>query len=241
MKLIIDIGNTFTKLALFNSDELIKEEKRYIKNIQQVEDFVKSYNIRSSILSTVTNHNLENDIINRYKTLLLKNETPIPIKSLYTTFETLGLDRIAAMVGANIKFPENDILVFDAGTCLTVDYINSDKIHQGGQIMPGIKMRYDSLHHFTTRLPNLSSDIKKEEGILGRNTESSIHLGVQQGIIQEIEYIIRYYKKENPDIVVMLTGGDCFFLEEALKSSIFVDPFLVLRGLNKILDYNENI
>ena len=162
------------------------------------------------------------------------------IKSLYSNIETLGKDRIAAMVGARIQFPEDDLLVFDAGTCLTVDYLDVQNIHHGGRIMPGIQMRYDSLNHFTSKLPQLYLESEQQE-LIGTDTESAIHSGVQQGVIAEISSIIQNYKKENPDIIVILTGGDCFFLEEALKNTIFVDSFLVLKGLNTILEYNEKI
>jgi type III pantothenate kinase len=127
--------------------------------------------------------------------------------------------------------------VFDAGTCLTIDFITKEKAYKGGRISPGIAMRYKALHQFTNQLPlcNYSS----ETVFMGYDTESSIISGVQQGILAEVREIINVYKKENKETIITVTGGDCFFFEKELKNSIFANPNLVLIGLNEILDYNE--
>ena len=155
----------------------------------------------------------------------------------YGTPETLGSDRIAVLIAATVKFPNQDVLIFDSGTCLTFDYITERSLYYGGRISPGLQMRFDALHQFTDKLPKLS--ISSETPTIGTDTDSSIISGVQSGIISEIETIITDYKKENPKINVIITGGDSIFLQRALKNSIFVDPFLALKGLNEILDYNE--
>ena len=240
MKLILDIGNTTTKAAIFSQKELINEIRLEELNLSDIESFVGSNKITSSIISCVNNEKKEmiNEISKVYNSFLFTYKSQIPINSLYSTPETLGLDRVAGVVGASILFPGKDILVFDLGTCLTIDYIDSKKQYYGGRISPGIKMRYDALHHFTNQLPKLS--YTENLDLLGTDTNSSIHSGIQRGFMNEISSTISYYKKENPDIIVVVTGGDSFFLDREFKSGIFVDPFLVLKGLNEILDYNEN-
>ncbi|MEE2953697.1 MAG: type III pantothenate kinase [Bacteroidota bacterium] len=240
MKLILDIGNTETKAAIFCKKELIGEIRLSKLNFSNIFSFVGDNKITSSILSSVKSNNIQitNKILETYSPIIFTCKTPIPVNSLYTTPETLGLDRIAAVVGASTLFPKKDILVFDLGTCLTIDYIDRNKNYYGGRISPGIKMRYNALHHFTDQLPNLS--YKRSEDVLGDNTHSAIHTGVQRGVMNEIMSTISYYRKENPEILVVVTGGDSFFLDSELKNSIFADPFLVLKGLNEILDYNEN-
>lgn len=240
MKLIIDIGNTNSKLALFKRKKLVKEFIGKNLIFEKVQEFTKSFMIRSSIISSVVEFNNEHqNIIQHYDSIILSSETPLPIKLIYENPETLGTDRIAVLVASVLEFPNQDILVFDIGTCLTFDYITAEATHLGGRISPGIQMRFDALHYFTDKLPRIvnSEDMPK----IGIDTKSSIISGVQQGLIAEIESIITYYKKENPKINVMITGGDSIFLQRELKSSIFVDPFLLFKGLNEILDYNNYV
>ena len=167
--------------------------------------------------------------------LLFNNKTPVPIESNYKS--EIGSDRLSAVIGANYLFPNKDIWVFDAGTCLTADFITKDKVHEGGRISPGIEMRYKSLHSFTSKLPSLS--LKPNSIFKGNNTNESIISGVQQGILAEVRALISDFRKYNNDFVVVFTGGNASFFEKELKSSIFADQFLVLKGLNEILDYNE--
>jgi type III pantothenate kinase len=160
-----------------------------------------------------------------------------PVNSKYISMESLGMDRLSAVIGAGCIFPKKNILVFDAGTCLTIDCLDSNMNYLGGRISPGLSMRFQALNNFTDKLPLLSSS--KGAKFIGNDTNSSIIAGVQNGIIAEVSNFISDYTKQNKDIIVVFTGGDCFFFEKELKISIFADPFLVLKGLNEILDFNE--
>ena len=100
-------------------------------------------------------------------------------------------------------------------------------------------MRYKSLHSFTSKLPSLS--LEPNSIFKGNNTNESIISGVQQGILAEVRALISDFRKYNNDFVVVFTGGNASFFEKELKSSIFADQFLVLKGLNEILDYNEKV
>ena len=236
LKLIIDIGNTRIKLALFNKKEIVRHNVVLDLSKESIDNFCKGDVITSSIVSTVRSlSNQENDFINSLECILLNKETALPIKSSYKSY--IGSDRISAVIGASYLFPDKDIWVFDAGTCLTIDFIDKEKKYHGGRITLGLKMRYTALNDYTSELPLLS--IKDSSSFKGDDTESSIISGVQQGIISEVRALISDYKQENNDFVVVFTGGDLSFFEKELKSSIFADPFLVLRGLNEILDYND--
>lgn len=200
--------------------------------------FGQNYKITSSILSSVKEINAEiSAIVEVYSAEVLSEKTPLPIINNYKTPLTLGKDRLAAVVGASVLYPGKDVLVFDAGTCLTIDFINSDKEYVGGRISPGIEMRYNALHTFTDKLPLIKSE--KNTLVLGNDTKTSIISGVQQGILAEVKTIISEYKSQNTDTVFVFTGGDSFYFEKELKNSIFANPNLVLIGLNEILDYNE--
>ncbi len=238
MKLIIDIGNTAVKIALFKDKELVSVGQFSNCTLKNINKFIKGRKISRAIISSVVALNegvLE--VLEVFDALLLDENTPLPIKNNYKTKNTLGKDRLAAVVGATTSYKGKDIVVFDAGTCLTVDFITADKCYVGGRISPGIAMRYKALSEFTNKLPHCKISDKSE--LIGDDTQSSIISGVQQGILAEVRGVINLYKKQNKDTINVVTGGDCFFFEKALKNSIFANPFLVLEGLNEILDYNE--
>ena len=236
LKLIVDIGNSRIKLALFEKKQLVKHEIITKLSKKSITAFCGSEAINSSIFSSVRlMSKLDQDIIKYFNGILLDDNTPLPITSNYKS--KIGTDRLSAIVGASFLFPNENIWVFDAGTCLTVDYIDKNKIYQGGRITLGLEMRYKSLNRFTSKLPKLS--LCDESFFKGDTTEKSIISGVQQGILAEVRTLISDFEEDNEDFILVFTGGDASFFEKELKSSIFADQFLVLKGLNEILDYNE--
>ena len=234
MRLIIDIGNTLVKYALFNNDKLLQLSKKNQVDHNYIDQIISKNSVNSVIVSSVRKK-IEWNI--NTKLVVLNHTTKLPITINYKTPKTLGNDRIANAVGASLLYPNKNILVIDAGTCITFDFINSDKVYQGGRISPGIEMRYKSLHEFTDNLPKIISH--SDDYFIGKSTMESIVSGVKQGILSEVKLIISDLKKENEDLIVIVTGGDTFFFDKALKSSIFADQNFVLKGLNEILKYNE--
>ena len=142
---------------------------------------------------------------------------------------------MAAIVGAENEFSNKNILLIDAGTCITFDYY-IDGIYTGGRISPGLQMRYNSLHTFTDKLPKVN--LSNKHFRIGEDTNSSIIAGVQQGVIDEIDTGIDTFLKENKETVVIFCGGDYKFFVKHLKNRIFASPFIVLKGLNIILEFN---
>lgn len=240
MNLILDIGNTQAKVAVFKAKELISIYTYPLFNLNTLKLLCKKYpTIQAVILSSVKHHSKE--ITNYLKLkgtfIELDDTTKLPIKNLYKTPKTLGNDRLAAITGASSLFPKQNILVIDAGTCIKYDFINKKKEYLGGGISPGIKMRFKSLCTFTDKLPWV--DAKEYNQLIGNSTQESILAGVQNGVMAEVKWNISQYKKQFPDIKIILTGGDSIFFERQLKSSIFAAPNLVLQGLNIILNYNN--
>ncbi len=236
MNLVVDIGNTSIKAALFEDQKLIKKQTFLELNLQDLIHFTNSIQLSNSIISSVQkkNQNIE-AIANHFKALYFSYKTPIPISINYKTPETLGTDRIAAIVGVNYAFPNKNLLSIDTGSCITYDYF-LDESFVGGRISPGLKMRFSALHKFTNQLPKVdSTDLHFKNGT---DTASSIIAGVQQGAIDEMDAVITDFIKENKDAVVILSGGDGNFFEKHLKNSIFADPLIVLKGLNIILEFN---
>ena len=242
MNLILDVGNTFVKLAVFQDSMLFEKftvgQNEFLSSVQQV---LKKYPIISKgIISSVGKLNIEDVQVveSEINLLQLNSDTKLPFKNLYKTPKTLGVDRIALVCASVKQFSENNVLIIDAGTCITYDFINDKNEYLGGAISPGIRLRYHSLNNLTANLPLLES--KWPESLIGNTTESSIHSGVVYGILKEIDGIIDEYNGKYSDLTVILTGGDTNFLSKQLKNGIFAHSNFLLEGLNFILEYNTH-
>lgn len=242
MNLIIDVGNTNVKLAVFDEDNLV--DKKIEKNsriVSAVNALTKNYpQVNKSIISSVGK--LDSNFISKLKSkldvVILNSSLKIPFKNKYKTPKTLGSDRIALVGAAQFHYPKNNVLVIDAGSCITYDFKNNKGEYLGGAISPGLNMRYLSLNNQTANLPLLSKEFPSN--ITGTSTEKSIHSGVIFGAIKEIEGVINEYETRHKELTVILTGGDANFLSKQLKSSIFAVSNFLLEGLNFILEYNIN-
>ena len=238
MNLIIDIGNSSAKLAVIEENIILKKITCTGKSItSNVKKLRKEYTIKNCIISSVSKFDMTKlkgfEGINNV--IQLNHHTKIPFVNEYNSPSTLGVDRIALASAAITNFPKQNVLVIDAGTCLTYDFINSNNEFLGGAISPGIALRYKSLHDYTANLPRLEQD---QYELIGKDTESAIHSGVLNGLIQEIDGVIGQYKKNYQNLTVVLTGGDTNFLAKKLKSTIFANPNFLLEGLNSILIHN---
>ena len=239
MNLIIDAGNTKVKAAVFEEDTLLSvavfEHERILEEIKKI---VQNQPISNTILSNVTL--IASDTLKKLQAIVafstLSSVTKVPFVNRYKTPKTLGVDRIALVAGAVCEFSAKNVLVIDAGTCITYDFVTAKKDYLGGAISPGIQMRFNSLHHFTANLPLFEK--KEVDNFIGETTEESMNSGVVNGVLQEIEGVIDQYKTKYLDLTVVLTGGDTNFLSKQLKSSIFANQNLLLIGLNKILIFN---
>ncbi len=166
---------------------------------------------------------------------VLSHKSRLPFKIEYDTPETLGTDRIAAVAGAFNVFPGTDVLIIDAGTALTFEFL-SDNIYKGGNISPGLTMRFKALNKFTDRLPLVSQS--DDFTFPGRNTTDAISAGVITGMTYEINEYIRTFEKKHTDFKIILTGGDSEYLKDKINYQITYMPDIVIDGLNYILEYN---
>ncbi len=242
LKLIIDIGNTQTKTALYKKGELVYINKTVKTPKYIVEKALEKGVVSSCIISTVKNDDktLQNLLEkNDIKTLMLRADTPVPFTNLYKTPETLGKDRLALAARAVRLFPNKNTLIIDAGTSITYDYINNQNEYLGGGISPGLQMRFKALHTFTDKLPLISVENNISPILIGETTREAILSGVINGIIAEIDGIIDAYKQKFSDLNIVLSGGDYKYFDKRLKNSIFARSNFVLEGLLEILNFNE--
>lgn len=227
--LAVDIGNTRIKTALFNAQgeclsiqAFSHHEQGLVIDQMQV--------VGSGMVSNVSALNDQDFLLPGFR--LLTAKLPLPIEVDYQSPGTLGSDRLALACGAAFRYPGANILVISAGTCITYDLIENGRIYRGGAISPGLRMRFQSLHHFTGRLPELEPSL--DFGFPGKSTQESIQAGVQGGIIAEIQSRAEETRARFPDLKVLLTGGDAAGLRLSPQMKIFAEPDLLLFGLFQI-------
>ena len=239
MHLVVDIGNSFIKLAIYNDGELktvSRHEKVFVKDIKSL--YAKYPFTRSIVSSVRRKEPYFLEYLRKHHALLtFSHKTPLPIQNNYGTPKTLGLDRLAVMVAAADQFSGQSALVIDIGTCMTYDFIDQKGVYHGGNIAPGVELRLKGMHHFTAALPLVKR--KWNSDILGSSTKSALQNGAVWGIKLEIESFIKTLTKKWGKMVVIVTGGDAEYFGELLDSKIFVAPYFLLKGLDAILRHNH--
>ncbi len=242
MNLVIDVGNTLVKLGVFDLKDL-KHRTTCVKEdfLQTLDEILESFpSIESSIVSSVSNlaERQLSILQERFPTLILNHQTKVPFTNKYATPKTLGIDRIALVSAAAVIYPKRNVLIIDAGTCITYDFLTLENEYLGGAISPGISLRYKSLNTFTEKLPLLDANKPKE--VIGNSTPTCMHSGVVNGILYEIDGFIEDFRKKWDNLTVILTGGDAHFLRDSIKNDIFANSNFLLEGLNHILEYNKH-
>ncbi|HUX58228.1 MAG TPA: type III pantothenate kinase [Bacteroidales bacterium] len=238
MNLIVDIGNTVTKLAIYKGREKISIYRINELSCEELEKKLSGYNISRAIVSSVKKlPPFISDLLltNIPSVHILSHKSNLPFKLEYKTPETLGTDRIAAVAGAFNLFHGLEILIIDAGTAITFDFLSADT-YKGGNISPGISMRFKALNKFTGKLPLISPTDNFISP--GQNTIDAITAGVITGVTYEINEYIRTFEKKHTDFKIILTGGDSEYLKEKINHQLTCMPDIVIDGLNYILEYN---
>lgn len=240
--LVIDIGNTNTKLAVFDRQKLI-----YFKQVKEwdretLAGLINSHQIENASVASVNKEigELEEFLTQKINYFPFSTQINGGVDNRYETTATLGQDRWAKVLAANGLFKGKNCLMIDAGTCITYDMLTDTGIYHGGSISLGIGMRFQALHQFTARLPLVKWDREQTTIEVGNNTVNAIKSGVLQGVINEVEGFIHSADQKNKDLLILLTGGDADFLNKQLKNSIFAtqiihEPYLVLKGLNEAI------
>jgi len=237
MNLTLDIGNTYAKLEAFDKTLVLLKTFNIELIHDNIDDFLKLYpSIKNLIVCSVTDINLNFDKYNFSNIHFVSKKSKTPFINLYSSKNSLGNDRIALVSSASINYPNKNVLIIDAGTCITYDFINNKNKYLGGAISPGINMRFKSLNEYTSKLPLVT--LSQTELEVGTDTMDSINIGVLNGVIFEIEGFIAQYSSRYDNLTVILTGGNSDFLSNRLKISIFANQNFLLEGLNHLIKLN---
>ncbi|MFN3641151.1 MAG: type III pantothenate kinase [Flavobacterium sp.] len=235
MLLAIDAGNTRSKWAVFENDTVVDFDSCTNNALEnELKKILKIHpKIQNAIFSSVT-HSSEKEIdflkSIMYVKVVSRNDA-FPFVNLYKSPETLGIDRMILSASAVLKFPNTNRFIIDAGSCITYDFVDEQNQYHGGAISPGLQMRYNAMHHFTAKLPQL--EVSEINDFVGQDTTTSMHSGVVNGVIGEINHMIQSIVGDSENFTIILTGGDTVFLAKRLKSTIFAHSNFLLEGLNR--------
>lgn len=242
MLLAIDIGNSQIKGAVFKhntiSDTFIFAYSEWQKKIENI---FEQYPLLSHLIVSSVGKLSEDDFLwidKKIQISFVSRQMKFPFTNLYKTPDTLGVDRMVLASGAVLKYPKTNRLVIDAGTAITYDFVDAMDNYLGGAISPGLRLRYKALNDYTAKLPYLEKT--EEDFFIGQNTSESIHSGVVNGVIHEIEGFIDRYRTTYENFIIILTGGDTDFLAKRLKSTIFANQNFLLESLNDLYQYQQN-
>ena len=239
MILTIDVGNTRVKAAVFEQNNLLQKDVfEIVSLVISIEKLISKFpKIKKIVVGSVKNVQKSAFVVfeNNFEIHFISRKDPFPFKNLYKTPQTLGIDRLVLASGAVLQYPNQNRLVIDAGTCVTFDFIDQDNRYFGGAISPGLRLRYAALHQYTDKLPLLETE--NPENLLGNSTNQSIHAGVVNGLIFEIDGFIDQLKQEYSNFIIILTGGDAEFLAKRLKNAIFANSNFLLESLNHTFQY----
>ena len=244
--LVIDIGNTFTKVAVFENDDLLKVEQYQQTGDDLLERFLSGYTISKVMIASVKTEKAgwQTALEQKHAVTCFNSSITAGVKNYYKTPQTLGADRFAAVIGASYLYPGKNNIVISGGTCITYDHVDAGSNYFGGSISPGLNMRYKAVNHYTAALPLLQADESFDEAY-GYDTRTAILSGIQNGIKYELEGFIKNYIKTGTVYNIILCGGDSIFFDTLLKNSIFapyvkIEPYLVLKGLNAAIQSNND-
>jgi type III pantothenate kinase len=235
MNLVIDWGNTRIKAAFFDKGVLLNSYNFTTK--EKLEQFLRRHHADAVLISSVKGHpnELSAHIEPETKIIFLSKSTFLPINNKYSTPDTLGVDRLAAACGAWALFPNRPSLVIDLGSCINYEFVDGSGNYCGGAISPGITMRFQAMHTFTSKLPQVKPIATAK--LVGDSTTTCLQSGVMNGVLLEINGFAETIRTEHPQCPIIVCGGDAHFFEGKIKDANFV-PELVLMGLNNILSFN---
>lgn len=238
MNLVIDSGNTSTKVAVMEGKTVVREWRFADFGQSDADAIIAEYAPSKAIVaSTGGDEERICAMLDDRTGYLLRMSpfTPVPIGIDYDTPETLGTDRVAAATGAVEIYGADDMLIVDMGTAITIDFVGNG-VFRGGNISLGVGSRFRALHDYTAHLPQCGMAEIGEP--LGRSTRTAIEQGVMRSVLYEIKGYADDFLRKNPRIRIIFCGGDAKCFVNRIKNAIFANCYMMYIGLNRILEYN---
>jgi type III pantothenate kinase len=232
----IDIGNTKIKTAIFSETGEILSIQLH-DDLKSTIEYLHELKVKSVICSSVAAESEKELEQSDFQYHILNYKSKIPFNNLYQSPETLGTDRIAALAAAVQYHPKKNVLIFDIGTCMTIDFVDAHGNYNGGNISPGLNMRLQAMYHFTHRLPE--TKVEANNGLMGLTTKQAIANGALHGLQFEIEGYAQKFASLYTDLTIVLCGGYTEYFDKQHKFEIFADQNFVLKGLYHLLLLNE--
>ena len=242
MLLLLDFGNTRLKYFIGEANTICESGRFNTADLwDELQALQQKYPALSQAVASDVSGVLSSAAWNKHMQLPLlmvdAAKLQLPFSTRYTTVHTLGQDRVALLAGAQEHYPNTDLLLIDMGSCITYDVLESGKRYVGGAISPGWRMRVEAMHEFTSKLPSLQPS--EPMTVLGDTTASCMQIGAYNGVLGELQELIRAYRKRFEDLTVILTGGDAEIFGKRLKNCIFAHSNFLLEGLHELLEYNS--
>jgi type III pantothenate kinase len=237
--LVLDIGNTRVKAGIFDGERLVGQANWEGNALEELPVWLGGRTVKAALVSSVAAEDpaLLDWMRTRMEVLELNAQTPLPFRNMYTTPETLGKDRVAAVAGAQARFPGRNCLIVDCGTCIKYELLTADGVYLGGNIAPGLHMRIQAMHYFTARLPEVEMTMPASP--VGDSTMTALQNGALRGAVLEIAGFSALFRERWPDALLILSGGDAGFLMPYLpQQETVTEEHLILYGLNAIVMYN---
>ena len=233
--LTLDRGNSALKADLWEGNMIVETVVMAPSTlVRQLRALLKHQDIKGAMYCSVTDDGeqikeLFDEARVPFRRFSLADCAPLTIG--YQSPQTLGVDRVAACLGAVTLFPGKELLVIDLGTAITYDRVSKDAHFIGGNIAPGVSLRLKSLNAFTARLPKV--ELEGPVPGWGYDTDTALRSGSIRGIAAEVSY---YQSLLPADSRVVLTGGSVLRITPYLDFQYALEPHLVSIGLKACLD-----
>ncbi|MGC8774984.1 MAG: pantothenate kinase [Chlorobaculum sp.] len=254
-RLVVDIGNTTTTLAIFVRDEEPFVEsvpsplfadpgsmREVFGHLSERYGVPQAIAICSVVPATAAAVSVLLESLFSLPVLTIGSTLRLPFRLDYATPHTFGADRIALCAWSRYLFSEKPVIAVDIGTAITFDVLDVSGNYRGGLIMPGIDMMAGALHSRTAQLPQVRID--RPESLLGRSTDECIKSGVFWGAVKQISGLIEAIARElmvdsgNSTVEVIVTGGNSRIIAPEIGPVSVIDELAVLRGSDLLLRMN---
>ncbi|KJJ86081.1 Bordetella pertussis Bvg accessory factor [Candidatus Omnitrophus magneticus] len=243
MRLLIDIGNTNTSMALVDGNVFVKHYfihtakkeiskeaftrmmGRYIKFVDKI-IVVSVVPYFLSILISVLKK-----VFLRASISIVGRDMKVPIKNKYNKPNEVGQDRLVTAFAAKLRY-KAPLIAIDFGTAVTLDFVNKRGDYEGGFIFPGLRLSLKSLVSDTSLLPSIV--LKSSKGFIGKDTKTSMNNGILFGYAALCDGLIERITEKYGKVNVAATGGDAALVAKNSKYIKHVHPKLIFEGLKEI-------